>query len=889
MRSSRKVNARSAPNSLHMPTSGGPSVPKDEAETKSHSIKEIVVDQRIANESGKPTVDPTPRRRGDGYHFFEEDENDENKHSRNRHPKAKRSMVDPPGFHDIIDVSRSKHKGRKDPETGASIHRRRKRVIEERARNIRTLSRETMKHHMPNMDGTEETASMSSQHSSWVPTRRIDKDPNNKPIGHYTIRNQMPRETMEIRDRAVPQRPWRPERQLSNKRSNLAEADDMDFSTTNEWVPSEFYKNRKQPQQAMHMFPTGIPHVLTSYQTHDNAQHHEHLLQQQRQREYLQHQIQLQQELEAQRNKSSGRPHRLAQQPPSIIHTITSSTTPSEPTTDNPLSLINTTTTATTPEIYAAASSGDSYTMSGSFKPRNRDPQDSITNAESSKNKYVFNKSFGDLSKESSTIQESLVSFQKNKKGWFEPEENSTVMDSIKKKNDIQGPDASWFRQANSSLQKIINKEYTFDAAPEDDGFDESLLSASLTQLDIPQTFVIPTIFIRKPGESDIAFDVNATRQAIENTLTMGLSDEEVTWGSTINNSIISMEDAALSAAAAKSKEIQFGSSKDSRTPDTGAAIDSLIGSGTSGFTGKTLGLSSINESGVSGLTNSVIMGSKDAFGTTVTDKLSTLAEEIGARARRKMEVIPSEVSSYVEDTLSQNRSAKKEDSEGDDRSSWHHRTSVASTMVSTKKVANKKSKFKPRRSSTSTLPSIGSYIPEETWDYGDDEYIEEDEEEDDDEEEDEDDEDEESIYEIEIDEERSESSVDDIEEAELTGQLSSILEVASRDMTNTNSREFSVSSNKDLETGDGDNDDNGNHSKDSSDESDDDDKSASHRSVLERCVCLDVRCFERNRDGSRGRFRPTMGVYVLVFLFLLLLSVWVGIGVVWYRVRQPE
>ena len=119
--------------------------------------------------------------------------------------------------------------------------------------------------------------------------------------------------------------------------------------------------------------------------------------------------------------------------------------------------------------------------------------------------------------------------------------------------------------------------------------------------------------------------------------------------------------------------------------------------------------------------------------------------------------------------------------------------------MVRTKKVANKKSKFKPRRSSTSTLPSIGSYIPEETWDYGDDE---------------------ESIYEIEIDEEGSESSVDDIEEAELTGQLSSILEVASRDMTNTNSREFSVSSNKDLETGDGVNDDNGNQSKDSSDDS---------------------------------------------------------------------
>lgn len=887
--------------------------------SKSHAIKEIIVDQGIANESGKPILfgGPTPRRRGDGYHFFEEDKNDKPEPSRIRNPKAKRrNMVDPPGFHDIIgDSSRSKHKGRKDPETAASIHRRRKRVIEQRAKNIMGGSREPMKHRTANMDGTEETASMSE---SWVPTRRIDKDPKNKPVQHYVMKTQMSRETMEIRDRAVPQRPWRPERQLSNKRSTLLEADDMDFSPTNEWVPSEFYRKRNQPQQAMQIFPTGTPHVVSSHATNEKAQYQEYL-QQQRQRQYLQHQIQLQQELEAQKlqyqetqkTKSSWRPHRLPQQPPSIIHTITTTTTPSEPTTDHVPSLVHTTTTGTTPSSTRADAdmikrksmeseldlsdvvpgSGDSDTMNGSFKPRNRDPQDSITNADSIKNKYLFNKSFGDLSKESSTIQESLVSWEKSKKGWFdnykafkEPEENSTVLDSIKKKNE-----ASWIRQQPSSLRKIINNEYTFENTPEDDGFDESLLSASLTQLDIPQTFVIPTIFIRKSGESDITFDMDATRQAIESTITM--SDEDVTWGSTLHNSIISQEDAAIAAAAAMAKEIHFGGSKDSKTPDTAGAIDSIIGSGTSGFTGRTLALTGITESGVSGLTNSGIMGNKDAFGSTVPDKL---ADEIGARARKKMADIPSEVSSYVEDTLSQNRSQNKQDSEGDDRSSWHHRSNItiASTMVSTKKMGNKKSKFKPRRSSTSTLPSIGSIIPEETWNYGDDDNFDEDEEEDDD--------DEESIYEIEVgdsDESSNSTSVDDIEEADLTGKLSSILEVASRDMSKTNSRdmsrtnsrEFSVSSSRDLESGDG---DNANRSNDSSDD-DDTDKSSSNRnrnrSLLDRCACLDIRCFDRNRDGSRGRFNPTMGVYVLVFLLLLLLSVWVGIGVVWYRTRQPE
>jgi len=98
-----------------------------------------------------------------------------------------------------------------------------------------------------------------------------------------------------------------------------------------------------------------------------------------------------------------------------------------------------------------------------------------------------------------------------------------------------------------------------------------------------------------------------------------------------------------------------------------------------------------------------------------VAQRLSSLRDEIGARARKKMEEIPSEVSSFVNEVMSQRDQGSDNDSQ---KSSWHHRStgiSVTSNMVSTKKAENKK-RFKARRSSTSTLPSIGSIIPEELY-----------------------------------------------------------------------------------------------------------------------------------------------------------------------------
>ena len=902
---------------LQLPTLGASrrnSSRRDES-NKSHSIKEIFVEQTTDKERKRssPTA-PTPRARGDGIHHFESEEDEDENDFGIGNPSEKRSMVDPPGFNESTGgVSRSKQ-GSREPETAASIHRRRKRSIEQRARKIIGGSRDA-----PGKRRDRDPSS--SQHSSWVPTRRIDRDPENIPYYNYEMNAQISRQTMEIRDRAIPQKSWRPSRQLSDSHNNLADDDEMDFSTTNEWVPSEFYRTRKAPL-AMQIFPSGTPHIVSPYPPKEKPQYQEYLQHQQLQRQQLQlqHGLEVQQQQQyqlIQKGENSWRPLQIPHLPPSIIHTITTATTPSTPTPDNEPSLENTITTASTPATTipeidplkrksqapemalsdAVISSNESEVESFKAlraKRRNRN-RDSEASSESFKKKFPSQRISAHDSKaptkdseESSTIQGSLVSLRKSKKRWSddsknqrEAEENSTILDSIKRRKEKWASDESLNLQPGS-LQKIIDREYTFDTT--DDGFDESLLSSSLTHLDagIPNNITIP---------SDITFDLDATKKS---TLTMS---DDVTWNSTINNSIVSQEDTAIAAASAAAKESNLSSKGSKTTPDTGGAQDSLIGSGTSGFTGGSLVVNGLTESGMSGLTPSGIMNKKDAFGNTIEDKLSTLADEIGARARRKMEDIPSEVSSYVCDTLSQNR----QDSEGDSRSSWHHRSVITptSTMVSTKKVANKKSKFKPRRSSTSTLPSIGTAIPEESWDYGN---MVDDEDEDDDD----------SIYEIDdldSDESSRSDSNDYIEELEMEDKLSSIMEVASRDMSMTNSRDMSRTnsrdmsrtnsrytsgeSSRDMESGESyyddnsDSDDNSNNDK----EEDDDEKPSSNRShtTWQYCACLDIRCFERRDDGSRGRCNPTMGVYVVTFLVLMLISVWGGIGIVWYRVRQSE
>ncbi len=907
------------PESLNLPSLQVPLRDRRDESNQSHSIKEIFVEKPFKELPKRfSQTAPTPRARGDGIHHFEsKDEDDCEVENRIK----KRSMVDPPGFNESsLDISLTKQ-GSMDPETAASVHRRRKRALEQRARKIMGGPSDVPGKRIIDIDDTESTAD-SSQHSSWVPTRRIESDPNTTPIYNFAPGPALSRQTMEVRNRAVPRRPWRPARQLSEKRNTLAD-DEMEFSTTNEWVPSEFYRKHK-PLQAMQVFPTGTPHVLSSYSSNQQPQYQEygqqlhHQQQQlQRQRQYIQKQLQLQQEVEAQKQllqqmqkgKTQYRPHRLPNQPPSIIHTITTATTPSTPTPDNAPSLVHTITTAATPSTTipendplkrksmdsemdwsdVVMSSTESDTMMGSkLKPKNRESEESSTVLDSEKNKKSDeSKAPTKESEESSTIQDSLIALIKTKKRWSddskdpkEAEEHSTIQDSLKRR---EGKNASEDVSLKpSSFLKIMNKEFSFEN--QDDGFDESLLSASLTQLDIPRNInVIPSIFVRKSGTSDITLDLDATRF----TLT---SDEDLTWGSTIHNSIISQEDVAIAAAAAAAKEInQMNlSHKDSKNSssaevNTGGTAGSLLGSGTSGFTGGTIKLNSLTESALSGLTASGALKGKDAFGNT--NHTTAITDEIGARARRKMEVIPSEVSSYVSNTLSQNR----QDSEGDSRSSWHHRSNITttSTMVSTKKVANKKNKFKPRRSSTSTLPSIGSIIPEESWDYADAAYDIEEEDEDEDDDDDEDDKD--LIDEIEIIDSDGEDD-DNMEEAELERKLSSILEVASRDRSGTNSRDISrelsvedsivnsVPDSVDIESGDESGD---------KESSSDLGRSNRKRTCWEYCACLELRCFEVRDDGRRGKFKPTVGVYIVTFLVLILLTVWTGIGILLFRVLR--
>jgi len=171
--------------------------------------------------------------------------------------------------------------------------------------------------------------------------------------------------------------------------------------------------------------------------------------------------------------------------------------------------------------------------------------------------------------------------------------ESSTILDSfkalMKKKDSGESKD-----QTPKNANTLVN-EYSFDA--NDDGFDESLISSSLpneqlvpTQISVDH-FIIPAIFVRKSGTSDITMDIEATRLMIESTLTS--SDEDLTFSSTINNSIISEADAAAIA-----REKNF---KDKSPVVSGSG-------GSEGF---------------------------DA-GKMIAQQLSTLADEIEERARKK-------------------------------------------------------------------------------------------------------------------------------------------------------------------------------------------------------------------------------------------------------------
>jgi hypothetical protein len=622
-----------------------------------------------------------------------------------------------------------------------------------------------------------------------------------------------------------------------------------------------------------------------------------------------------------------------------VIHTITTKSTPSTPTPD-----IHTITTATTPSeptfdddkmkrksmasemdlSDVVISSAENSTIVESSrglkgKGKNRISEDSSTIIDSLKAKAKKRRSEESKdpnsnsknSEESSTVLDSLkLRRQKSKKRWSdgskdakESEESSTMLDSYKAlRKGKRDSDESW-NPRDGSLKKIIDNTYSFDV--NDDGFDESLLSSSLTNRDthndIPnkitiEQFVIPTIFVRKSGTSDITFDMDATRQMIESTLTM--SDEDLTFGSTIhngstiNNSIISQEDAAVAYAAVAAREMTLkerglteiitsgliGKNIRARTlidSGTTGVSDSLFGSNTSGLTGKHIQTKPLTESGVSGLTVSGLLGGKDATGEIIANKLSTLADEIGARARQKMEDIPSEVASYIGDTLSSNR----QDSESDDRSSWHHRSNITtnSTMVSTKKAGNKKKKFRPRRSSTSTLPSIGSIIPEEFYNFGEDDESESD-----------DDDDDISIYEIHH--VSSESSYEtDIDEDEIERKLASIPEVASPDASagGTAIREISKGdTTRGIESGErsrGSSD----RRKDNTNGNDNVNDNGSSSTMKDYCDCLDIRCFDKGEDGTGGRFNPTCGAYVVMFLVVFMIAVWAGIGIIWHRVTN--
>jgi len=408
--------------------------------------------------------------------------------------------------------------------------------------------------------------------------------------------------------------------------------------------------------------------------------------------------------------------------------------------------------------------------------------------------------------------------------------ESSTILDSfkalMKKKDSGESKD-----QTPKNANTLVN-EYSFDA--NDDGFDESLISSSLpneqlvpTQISVDH-FIIPAIFVRKSGTSDITMDIEATRLMIESTLTS--SDEDLTFSSTINNSIISEADAAAIA-----REKNF---KDKSPVVSGSG-------GSEGF---------------------------DA-GKMIAQQLSTLADEIEERARKKMEDIPSEVSSYVSSAMSQIRHDVESDSVSRTPSSWHHRSHHAfpatSTMVSTRKAANR-ARARPRRSSTSTLPSIGSIIPEEMYEEYDDD----------------DDDDDFSYYEVHHIGDSDDSSYEtDVSDGDYEEKLASA--TSRGDNTHQDVLE------RDIEGG------NPEDQRDKSGGSSDPDPNPTTVPAT-CCDCVVIRCFEEkeednddgvsnNTGGNRRQFKPNFGAYVVLFLIVFLVAIWAGIGIAWHHLFQSD
>jgi len=448
--------------------------------------------------------------------------------------------------------------------------------------------------------------------------------------------------------------------------------------------------------------------------------------------------------------------------------------------------------------------------------------------------------------------------------------------------------------------------------------------------------FVIPTIFVRKSGTSDLTMDLDATRLMIESQLTE-TDCEDLTFSSTINESVISNPDAAAMAqemilrnqGLLGSGVSGLSNSLTNTNPLSGLLnsaatgnVSSLSSSGNNhSFTNLTLN-STIRSDGLNNSTirtdplNSTIrtdlsstirtVESTPTAQMLVTEQLSSLADEMSLKARKKEAAqkleevqeqmdrdIASEVSSYVSDTILQKRKDNEIDSRatGSHKSSWHHRSNITvnSKMASTRKVANKRrGRAKPRRSSTSTLPSIGSIIPEEL-------YSEFDYEIDDDDDDEEEDDGYHEIHHVHESDSDESSFEREIEFGLNDKKLSSILEVASRDVSRAN-RSKGMDMSRDASRG--------NRSVDfgnSSSEGDGQSRSfAKSRSssvsepnraaIKEYWDCFDIRCFEKREEDdvtSRRKFNPSCGCYLLVFLLLFLVAVCGGIGAVWLWISR--
>ena len=664
-----------------------------DASNRSHTVKEVIFDH------SQEAVAKTLQTRGDSEGFYFSSNSIANANANANRNNGRQTMMDPPGYNENHFESPVKHKKRgstggdrlsvskdksKDPDTTSSVHRRRKRLLEEKARKIiggnnnssnnsnfdDNSGKRVIAYHNPNDDTTRTgyTASSSSDHSSWVPVREVDKDPRNRPVRTAETENRMSQVTAKVREKSVPRKSWQPHQKLAQRHEG------MNYSSDNDWVPSEFYRKQQEQKQQEQKQQELKEHQKRSEEQHRQKeyrqQHHQQLrekvkqqrLEQQQQQQQQQQGLTIQvgqapsttsppinsshlptpkhqnyqpplqdqdhrnykQPLQDQEHKNYKLPLQDQeqvpkafpwkwQQPPSVIHTITKSDTskpplqppphvihtiPKTPNTEvertvwgsprQPPSVIHT--IPKTPKTPKSPSTNDDYlkrksmasemdmsevVISASDSSSEEDDRDMIRETEENNTILSSLKSIrikpskkrvSDISmdvEDSSTI---LSSFRAMKAKRIssdiqsldpkerDSDESSTILDSLKALKDIA-------KKRNSEESDFKSGQSDFD-----DGFDESLLSASIINKDdqpfvVPNKtpldqFVIPAIFIRKSGTSDITMDLDATRQMIESQLTV--SDEEITFGaSTIHNSIITEEEMGAMGPAEKYKSLQ--------------------------------------------------------------------------------------------------------------------------------------------------------------------------------------------------------------------------------------------------------------------------------------------------------------------------------------------